>query len=165
MSLQLPWPPLGVVHLGAESNRWSVCCPWRGLVVRRLASYAASSCCVTIHILRKLRTRDAILSCSWHQSTKQPILFSPIFSTNFSQFENSWKHWSKTFFFSVLDRWKVCYLFQLLIWENFVEKIGDNRIRGLVVRCHELIIWSENLEGGRASSNVGGIICSLCWLR
>ena len=26
-------------------------------------------------------------SCSWHQSTKQPILYSPIFSTNFSQFE------------------------------------------------------------------------------
>ena len=27
------------------------------------------------------------ISCSWHQTTKQPILFSPFFSTNFSQFE------------------------------------------------------------------------------
>jgi hypothetical protein len=27
------------------------------------------------------------ISCSWHQNTKQSILFSPIFSTNFSQLE------------------------------------------------------------------------------
>ena len=25
-----------------------------------------------------------LISCSWHQTTKQPILFPPIFSTNFS---------------------------------------------------------------------------------
>ena len=28
-----------------------------------------------------------LVSCSWYQSTKQPILFFPIFSTNFSQLE------------------------------------------------------------------------------
>ena len=27
------------------------------------------------------------ISCSWQQTTKQPILFSPFFSTNLSQFE------------------------------------------------------------------------------
>ena len=27
------------------------------------------------------------VSCSWHQTTQTPILFSPIISTNFSQFE------------------------------------------------------------------------------
>ena len=32
---------------------------------------------------------------------------------------------------------KVRFLFQLLNWEKFVEKIGENKIRGLVVWCHE----------------------------
>ena len=34
-----------------------------------------------------VRTQCSLLSCSWHQTTKLPILFSPIFSTNFSQLE------------------------------------------------------------------------------
>ena len=34
-----------------------------------------------------MSSRWKLLSCSWHQTTKPPILFSPIFSTNFSQFE------------------------------------------------------------------------------
>ena len=75
-----------------------------------------------------------------HQTTNLvfPIFFHEIFSveqlkkiTNFLLVQNS--------FFSVLDQWKVCFLFELLNWENFVGKIGENKIRGLVVRCHELI--------------------------
>ena len=42
-----------------------------------------------------------IISCSWHQTTKQPILFSPIFSTNFSQLEQLKK---KTNFLLVQNR-------------------------------------------------------------
>ena len=63
--------------------------------------------------------QDTYVSCSWHQTTKPPILFSPIFSTNVSPFEQLKKKTNillvqNRFFFSVLDQWKVCFLFQLL---------------------------------------------------
>ena len=44
---------------------------------------------------------------------------------------------SEQFFFSVLDQWNVYFLFQLLKWEKMFWKIGDNKIGGLVVWCHE----------------------------
>ena len=65
------------------------------------------------------------LPCLCYQATKQPILFSPIFSIIFSQFEQLKKKtnffWSKTRFSSVLDQWKVCFLFQLLKLRKFHE--------------------------------------------
>jgi hypothetical protein len=40
--------------------------------------------CTTFYFEKLFRNK--LLSCSWHQTTKQPILFSPIFSTIFFQF-------------------------------------------------------------------------------
>ena len=62
---------------------------------------------------------------------KPPILFPPIFSTNFSQLEQLKKKTNFLLFFSVLDQWKVCILFQLVKLRN---NWGKTR---LVVWCHE----------------------------
>ena len=74
----------------------------------------------------------------WHQSNKQPVFF-----TSLSQFEQLKKitnfYWSRTNFLSVLDPWKVRFLFQLLNWKQFVKKNWENKIIGLVVQCHKLI--------------------------
>ena len=81
-----------------------------------------------------------LISCSWHQTTKQPILFSPIISTYFSQFEQLKK---KTNFLLVQNWGKICFgqpiksVFSFPSWEKFMNKIRKNKIRGLVVRCHE----------------------------
>ena len=71
----------------------------------------------TIHRLRWFPI--SLISSSWHQITKPRILFSPIFSTNFSQFQQLKRkqtfYLSKTdFFFFILDQWKVWFLFQQL---------------------------------------------------
>ena len=46
------------------------------------------------------------LSCSWHPTTKQPILFPPIFSMIFPQFEQLKK---KTNFYLVQNLEKTCF--------------------------------------------------------
>ena len=51
-------------------------------------------------------TVKRLISCSWHQSTKQPILFSPIFPMNFSQIEQLKKETN----FSLVQNWgKTCF--------------------------------------------------------
>jgi hypothetical protein len=67
---------------------------------------------------------------------KLPILFSPIFSTNFSQLEQLKKKtncWSKTVFFFSFGPINFLFLFQPSNWEKIVEKIGDNKIGCLVL--------------------------------
>ena len=76
-------------------------------------------------------------SCSWHQPIKQPILFTPIFSTKFSQFELLKK------ITNILSAQNKFFLLNsgmksLFTDKIFGEKIGENKIRGLVFRCHEL---------------------------
>ena len=81
------------------------------------------------------RIEVVYISCSWHQTPKPPILFSPIFSTNFSQLEQLIK---KTKVFSRFwTIWKVCFLFQMLKLRKFHRKIWGNKIGCLVVWCHE----------------------------
>ena len=57
---------------------------------------------------------------------------------------SSWKrsqtfYWSETDFFLCFVPLKICFHFQLLNLKDSVEKNWGNRIRGLVVRCRELI--------------------------
>ena len=59
------------------------------------------------------------ISCSWHQATKPPILFSPILST---EFFSAWKVEKENYLFidpkqvslKILDQWKGFFLFQLV---------------------------------------------------
>ena len=82
------------------------------------------------------------ISCSWHQTTKQPILFAPVFFAKFSQLEQLKKSElfigpkqvclgfgsMKSFFFS---------FFKCSSWEKFEGKFGKNKIVCLVVWCHK----------------------------
>ena len=71
-----------------------------------------------------------LISCSSHQTTKQPILFPPIFSTNFSQL-SSWKtfHWSKTEKKTLLVQIKSLFSFSTEKTEkNSWKKIGKTRL-------------------------------------
>ena len=77
------------------------------------------------------------ISCSWHQTTKQPILFS----TKLSQFEQLKKKTN----LSLVQNWekKICFgpinvfFFSCKNWEKFVEKIGKINISCLVIWRHE----------------------------
>ena len=90
----------------------------------------AQFCCVSFVCLFKEPSYGCFLSfvsCSWYQTTKPPILFSPIFYTNV------WTNEKFIFFFISSN------------WEKFVEKIEGNKIRRLVVWCHEQDIAFLNL--------------------
>ena len=77
---------------------------------------------------------------SIHQTTK---FFRKFYLVWADEKNNKFLLVPNRFFFSVLDQWKVCFLFELLNWEDFLENIGEKKIRGLVFRCHELIILSS----------------------
>ena len=80
---------------------------------------------------------------SIHQTTNlvSPNFFHEFFSVWAVEKYNTFFFDPEQIFFSVLDQWKAFFLLQLLNWENFVEKIGENKICGLVVQCHKLIIY------------------------
>ena len=86
------------------------------------------------------------LSCSWHQITKQPILISPIFSTNFS---SSWKrkrtfYWSKTGFSQFWTNDKFVFFSTAQTEKNLWKKLGrkqDWLFGGLMSRTRYLS-WS-----------------------
>ena len=84
------------------------------------------------------------LSCSWHQTTKQTILFSPVFSMTFLSL-SSWKRKQtllvQNSFFSRFGPMKSLFSFY---WEKFAE----NKIGCLVVWCQEQLSrsahWTPN---------------------
>ena len=96
-----------------------------------------------------------LLVTSNHQTTN--FVF-PNFSTNFSQFGQLKKQTNfllvQNRFFLDLDQWKVCFLFQLLNWEKSVEKIGENKIGGLVVWCHEQDKWRRILSNPKVTEKL-----------
>ena len=78
---------------------------------------------------------------SWHQSPDQSTNFvSPNF---FHEFFSVWtvKRDSKLFIGpnQIFSQFWANKAF-VINWENFMEKISENKIRGLVARCNELII-------------------------
>ena len=81
--------------------------------------------------------------CFLFQLFKQPILFPPIFSRNFSQFDYILEKWNKLFigpihiFPQFWTNEKFVFFFNCSNWEKFVGKIGENKIGCLVVWCHE----------------------------
>ena len=93
-----------------------------------------------------------LVSCSWHQTTKQTILFSLIFSTNFSHLSSCKR--KKTFIGPKMR--KNCFgpIKSLLSFstakteKNSWKKFGENKIGGLVVWCHEqdLYLFSRNMS-------------------
>ena len=73
---------------------------------------------------------------------KQPILFSPIFSVNFSQLQQLKKKTNfllvqNSFFSLFWTNEKLVFFFNCWSWEKFGEKIGKNNFGCLVVWCHE----------------------------
>ena len=66
-----------------------------------------------------------------------PNFFHEIFSVE--QLKNKTKNfsWVQNRFFSPFWTYEKF----VLNWEDFVEQIGENKIPGLVVQCHELIIF------------------------
>ena len=94
------------------------------------------------------------LSCWWHQATKPRILFSPICSTKFSQLEQLKKEANfllvqSSFFSQVWTNEKFMFFLVSKNQINFREKIGENKIRGYVVWCHE----QDTLSDQRRSYN------------
>ena len=83
-------------------------------------------------------SKSLFLSRSWHQTTRQTIMFSPIFSTNFPQFDQLKKKTNfflvQTGFFSVLDQWKVFSFSTAKTEKNSWKKFGGNMIGGLMSR-------------------------------
>ena len=80
-----------------------------------------------------------------HQTTN--IVFPPIFSTKFSQLEQLKKKTDfllvqNRFFFQVGTNEKFVFFFNCLNWEKSVEKVGENKILGLVFWCREQDIIS-----------------------
>ena len=63
---------------------------------------------------------------------------SPILSKNLSQLEQLKEKGNFLLFFSQFPtNEKISFFFISLNWEKFVEQIGENKIRDLVVWCHE----------------------------
>ena len=77
-------------------------------------------------------------NCSWHQTTNLvfPNFFHLFFSALAVEKENKLFIVPKQVFFSVLDQWKVCFLFQLLKLRKIHGKNGGKN-GCLVVWCHE----------------------------
>ena len=109
-------------------------------VISKIAYATASRGHRTIHYLYVLffiylYFNVYTLSCSWHKTTKQPILFPPILFTKFSQFEHFWVfHWSQTkknLFWTN----KKFVLYQLLKLRKICVINWENKISDLMVWC------------------------------